>query len=467
MNDNNNKVSLSDLIEKLSLNSGLSLEECDSYFRCLFSTIIESLEDNETIKINGLGTFKILKVNERKSVDVQTGKENLIPSHNKICFIPDKNLKDDVNKPYSHLQTYILNNDSSSEVDTMVTKNDVEENDANSSNLSEECLEERNSNNDEKDSSLMNEEWFDNWEIEYSNEESSKKDDDCEIEEDSPENSDCTKDGSIPSEVVVEIDKKEKEPETLSNQDLNPLQPTSNVVEKTIPIKKEPLEKPTVEDPFKNLQTKEKRQEKNSTIISSASDSIKGKRIAIGIFISILFLIIGVIGINYLDPNLLKSLRLSDDNPPVLPSDTTSIQQEISYYNKQKEATDSASTSVDSVNTVKQISKDNVTIDNHFDNSFLRYMKSNHSAANLNVVDVPAKIEMKPGSRLTLLALKNYGNKIFWVYIYLYNKSKIDNPDNVKVGTVLDIPKFDKSLVNAGSKESVDMASDVLKNFIR
>ena len=212
---------------------------------------------------------------------------------------------------------------------------------------------------------------------------------------------------------------------------------------------------------------KEKRQEKNSPIIPSASDSIKGKKIAIGIFISIVFLIIGVISINYLDPNLFKSLRLSDDNPPVLPSDTTSIQQEISYYNKQKEATDIAPTSVDSVNSVKQISKDDVTIDNHFDNSFLRYMKSNHSAANLNVIDVPAKIEMKPGSRLTLLALKNYGNKIFWVYIYLYNKSKIDNPDNVKVGTILDIPKFDKSLVNSGSKESIDMASDVLKNFIR
>jgi hypothetical protein len=43
---------------------------------------------------------------------------------------------------------------------------------------------------------------------------------------------------------------------------------------------------------------------------------------------------------------------------------------------------------------------------------------------------------------LPFLAEKNYGNRIFWVYIYEANRDKISSPVNIPAGTVLRIPNL-------------------------
>ncbi len=45
-----------------------------------------------------------------------------------------------------------------------------------------------------------------------------------------------------------------------------------------------------------------------------------------------------------------------------------------------------------------------------------------------------------PNNNLNSLAQKHYGNKVYWVYIFLDNQDKIKNPNNVIVGTKLRIP---------------------------
>ena len=75
-----------------------------------------------------------------------------------------------------------------------------------------------------------------------------------------------------------------------------------------------------------------------------------------------------------------------------------------------------------------------------------------------NSTDTIATEVMQPGSRLTLLALKYYGDKIFWVYIYENNKKKIRNPNNVPVGTVLDIPSKEKYGIDSSNPESIAKA---------
>jgi|GEM_PF-1950122 Outer membrane protein and related peptidoglycan-associated (lipo)proteins len=75
-----------------------------------------------------------------------------------------------------------------------------------------------------------------------------------------------------------------------------------------------------------------------------------------------------------------------------------------------------------------------------------------------NSADAIATEVMQPGSRLTLLALKYYGDKIFWVYIYEYNKKKIRNPNSVPVGTVLDIPSKEKYGIDSSNPESIAKA---------
>lgn len=74
---------------------------------------------------------------------------------------------------------------------------------------------------------------------------------------------------------------------------------------------------------------------------------------------------------------------------------------------------------------------------------------------------------MKPGSRLTVLALKYYGDKIFWVYIYDANSKKIRNPNNIPVGTVLEIPSKERYDIDATNRESLNKARKLFAKIHR
>jgi len=62
------------------------------------------------------------------------------------------------------------------------------------------------------------------------------------------------------------------------------------------------------------------------------------------------------------------------------------------------------------------------------------------------------------GSRLTLMALKYYGNKLFWVYIYEANKDKIANPDVISAGTQIKIPKLNPQLIDTHNPQCLIQA---------
>lgn len=82
---------------------------------------------------------------------------------------------------------------------------------------------------------------------------------------------------------------------------------------------------------------------------------------------------------------------------------------------------------------------------------------------------VPEEIEEEPeilayetieaGSRLTLISLEYYGSKIFWVYIYEYNKQQIADPNNIPIGTKLAIPAPRIYGIDVKDKASVERAS--------
>ena len=50
--------------------------------------------------------------------------------------------------------------------------------------------------------------------------------------------------------------------------------------------------------------------------------------------------------------------------------------------------------------------------------------------------------EIRDGSRLTWLAYRYYGNKDLWVYIYDANKDHLGNPNEIRVGTPIRIPRL-------------------------
>lgn len=63
-----------------------------------------------------------------------------------------------------------------------------------------------------------------------------------------------------------------------------------------------------------------------------------------------------------------------------------------------------------------------------------------------------------PGNYLTVMARRHYGNAKFWVYIYLENKDKIRNPDNLENGMVLVIPPAEKYGIDPSNPESLKKA---------
>lgn len=65
---------------------------------------------------------------------------------------------------------------------------------------------------------------------------------------------------------------------------------------------------------------------------------------------------------------------------------------------------------------------------------------------------------VKPGNYLSVMARRHYGNAKFWVYIYIENKDKIRDPDNLEDGMVLVIPPAGQYDIDPSSKESLRKA---------
>lgn len=81
----------------------------------------------------------------------------------------------------------------------------------------------------------------------------------------------------------------------------------------------------------------------------------------------------------------------------------------------------------------------------------------------------PEVITLTMGKTLRLIALEKYGHREYWVYIYLENKSKIANPNNVPVGVKLIIPPKEKYGINSADPNSVRKAvskgNEVMSKF--
>lgn len=95
------KLNHSDLSALLAKNTNMSGAKADTFTKAFFDVIIEGLEKDALVKINGLGTFKITDVASRGSVNVNTGEKIEIKGHKKPVFLPAENLKEKVNKPFA------------------------------------------------------------------------------------------------------------------------------------------------------------------------------------------------------------------------------------------------------------------------------------------------------------------------------------------------------------------------------
>ncbi|MBO7261088.1 MAG: HU family DNA-binding protein [Bacteroidaceae bacterium] len=105
MNARLNQKQLADLLYNAS---GLSRNKSEQFVKNFFEIIEDELLKGEQVKIKGLGVFKTVKIEERESVNVNTGERIVIDGYIKPSFTPDSALKDLINKPFASFESMVL-----------------------------------------------------------------------------------------------------------------------------------------------------------------------------------------------------------------------------------------------------------------------------------------------------------------------------------------------------------------------
>ena len=103
------KISLSNIADELASKSGLPRDVADNFMHAFVEAIEKGLQEDNLVKIKGLGTFKLQEVSDRGSIDVNTGERITIKGHRKVTFTPESAMKELVNRPFAHFEPTELN----------------------------------------------------------------------------------------------------------------------------------------------------------------------------------------------------------------------------------------------------------------------------------------------------------------------------------------------------------------------
>ena len=101
----NNRLTIQELAGLLADYTGKDANSSELFLREFIAVVSEGVYTDKLVKVKGLGTFKIILVEKRESIHVNTGERFVIPGHYKFSFLPDKELRELVNKPFSFFET--------------------------------------------------------------------------------------------------------------------------------------------------------------------------------------------------------------------------------------------------------------------------------------------------------------------------------------------------------------------------
>lgn len=103
-----NKLNLSQLTDLYCSVSNNSKTVNAGFVKSFFETIVEEVLEGKAVRVRGLGTFKRITIEDRESVNVNTGERIVIPGHFKVSLVPDPVLKELLNKPFADFDTIII-----------------------------------------------------------------------------------------------------------------------------------------------------------------------------------------------------------------------------------------------------------------------------------------------------------------------------------------------------------------------
>ena len=68
----NERLTIQDLTDLLAAKHSMTKKDAEAFVKEFFLLIEQALENEKTVKIKGLGTFKLIDVDSRESVNVNT-----------------------------------------------------------------------------------------------------------------------------------------------------------------------------------------------------------------------------------------------------------------------------------------------------------------------------------------------------------------------------------------------------------
>ena len=450
----NDKITIQELVEFISGNQSTSKKEIEAFAKEFFKLIEDALQTERYVKIKGFGTFKLIEVDSRESINVNTGERFEIQGHNKITFTPDATLKEVVNKPFAHFESVVLNDgvffeeEPILDEETPVTEEEpiIEEE---APIIEQPIIEEEPS-----PIPLLQEEEVPSTDV---------------VGPDTEETAPIIEEPIIEEEPSRDAIHCVREEETPIIEEEEPIiEEEVPVIEEEKTITEEETPKPTgfIAESITNIENDletNKRPESmigniKNTIVNDFKQDTQGMKYFFGIVIFIILLCIAAIVFLY-HPTLLTDLmpqpkaeeettteEVIQEAPTAMPADTVAI------------FTDSIATStvVDSIAPVAEVevpaAKETVQEAPVVKEPIQEKPVAKETPAaqtysakeSYHIVGTQSEHTIKRGETLRIISEKYFGTRELATYIIEHNKENIPNPNNVSVGTKIKIPKLEK-----------------------
>lgn len=372
----NNRLAIQDLAGLLAEYTGKDKNSSERFLREFIAVVSEGVYTDKLVKVKGLGTFKIIPVEKRESIHVNTGERFVIPEHYKFSFLPDKELRELVNKPFSFFETTELReNVDFTDMDVVLDEPDI------------------------------------------------KETEDESIEEMIPEEKHLPKEEPVVFSEEGSAVPPEEDPVVFSEEEPAG-QPEDEGMDTLEPVVDERSDSSGPDSPSEEVETGPDAERKKP----------RTKRIAVVsmfVFLLMLFNIGLYLNRTYFFEKEKEPLRIDTVFPKGETVATEAVPDTTIVFANE-----------DSSQTVGETTVENPEVE--------------PEATSPKVI---ARVKIEPGSRLTLISLKYYGSKLFWVYLYEYNRAVITDPNNVPIGTVIEVPAPEMYGIDRRDRSSVEKAA--------
>ena len=394
----NNRLTIQDLAGLLAEYTGKDKNSSERFLREFIAVVSEGVYTDKLVKVRGLGTFKIIPVEKRESIHVNTGERFVIPEHYKFSFLPDNELGENVDF---------------TDMDIVSDEPEIKETEDESV---EEVIPEENR-------LLQEEEALDTPEIQEASEDTG-------------------------SQGVSETDEVSETPDILK---------PAESLEKTSETFEEAREIPVVDQPVCSVKEEEDevaRYSETSVGVDMSRNKLKLIIWVIVIFLACfgLCLSLNVFFFSKEAKDMLDlKKKVADWKNRAAVGDSISLREDTVVVRD-----DAAPLPEDTLSKLPDMSSPETEEPVLAPHAGSPDTKVKSETASPKVI---ARVKIEPGSRLTLISLKYYGSKLFWVYLYEYNKAIIKDPNNVPIGTVIEVPAPETYGIDRRDRSSVEKAA--------